>query len=43
MPGAARARAAAGMRRRASSVPEKPATAIGSQGTPWPIDVWYQP
>ena len=43
MPGAARARATTGIRRRASSVPKKPATAIGSHGTPWPSRVWYQP
>ena len=43
MPGAARARATTGIRRSASSVPKKPATATGSHGTPWPSRVWYQP
>ena len=43
MPGAVRARATTGIRRRASSKPRKPATATGIHGTPWPSRVWYQP
>jgi hypothetical protein len=43
VPGAARARATTGIRRSASSVPKKPATATGIHGTPWPSRAWYQP
>ena len=43
MPGAVRARATTGIRRRASSRARNPAVAAGSHGTPWPGRVWYQP
>ena len=43
MPGAASARATAGIRRSASSRTRKPTTATGIHGTPCPRRVWYQP